>query len=132
MTETQSPHLTSHLDRGVLVLTLTEPHVQGDDLCDVIYQELLAAVAGQSPPRAVVDFRQVTTISAAGLRILLNFRRHLRQQGGALILCGLSEAVAEVFFTTNLVSATASTLIPFALAADVAAAVAHLSKTGSS
>lgn len=120
--------LKSEPKQGVLVLTFTEPHLQSDELTDALYQEMASATAGVEKPRVALDFRDVKTISAAGLRSMLKLRRHIRERDGQLLLCGLSFEVADVFYTTRLASSTSSSIIPFAVAPDVTAAVAHLSK----
>lgn len=128
MSSAPRTHLTCRLDQGVQVATLTTAEIQGDDMAEALLRELIASVASLTAPRVVIDFRHVKSIAAAGLRSLLNFRRHLREKDGTLLLCGLSDEVAEVFFTTHLVTTTKSSIIPFAMTADVPTAVAHLSK----
>lgn len=130
MSQPQAPLVTSRTEQGILVLTITEAEIHSDELIETLYQQLIEAVASPGPPRVAVDFSGVKFISAGGLRAMLNFRRHVRQREGKLILAGLSEEVAEVFFATKLVSTTESSLIPFAIAPDTATAVGNLSKFG--
>src|SRR5215831_15608298 len=81
-------HLTCRLEQGVHVVTLTTTAIQGDDLAEALLSELVVSVASLASPRVVIDFQRVKTITAAGLRALLNFRRHLREKDGTLLLCG--------------------------------------------
>ncbi|MGH7225042.1 MAG: hypothetical protein ACRELF_17605 [Gemmataceae bacterium] len=53
-------------------------------------------------------------------------RRQLRAIGGRMIICGLTDDVADVFATTKMISTNGSTDAPFEVAADVAAAIARL------
>ena len=51
------------------------------------------------PPtlRLVVDFSGVEYISSAGLRVMLILAKRVREQRGALALCGLGDSVRHVF-----------------------------------
>jgi anti-anti-sigma factor len=57
----------------------------------------LAGLIEKRSHRIVVDLARVRTISGAALRTLLVVRRRLVTVGGALVLCGLSEKVLQVF-----------------------------------
>ncbi|GIW79838.1 MAG: hypothetical protein KatS3mg105_1645 [Gemmatales bacterium] len=124
-------YLKREVDRGVVVLTLLTPQLQSDELAKSVHQELMLSVASIDEPRVVLDFEAVKTISATGLRSILNFRKYIRQRQGRLLLCGLSFEVADVFFTTRVVSTSTSSIIPFAISPDKATAVSHLNQTDS-
>ena len=47
--------------------------------------------------KLVVDFEKVDFVSSAGLRVLLATAKKLGGVGGSLRICGLNEAVNEVF-----------------------------------
>ena len=47
--------------------------------------------------RIVIDFDGVDYISSAGLRVMLTLAKRTRDQHGALALCGLEDAVRQVF-----------------------------------
>lgn len=128
MSTTKQSLVKGHEEQGILVLTLLEQHLQSDEMTRALYQDLVAASEGRAAPKIVVDFQHVKAISAAGLRAMLNFRRYVRDKEGQLLLCGLAFEVADVFYTTRLASTSASTIIPFAMTTDVAAALAHLTK----
>jgi stage II sporulation protein AA (anti-sigma F factor antagonist) len=51
--------------------------------------------AGQR--RIVVDFSGVDYISSAGLRVMLLLARRVQDAGGRLGLCGMGDAVRQVF-----------------------------------
>ncbi len=120
-------HLRSRTEQGILVLTLTDSEIQGEALTEDLRLELLSALGEIANPRVVLDFHPVQRITTVCLRALLNFRRHIRDKCGQLLLCNLAPKVAELLFTTRLASPTPSSLIPFAVAPDVRTAIAHLS-----
>ena len=124
-------HLKSRVEQGVLVLTVTASEIHSEGVTEDLRLDLLSAVEGQANPKVVLDLGPVKLISTTFLRALLSFRRRLREKGGQLLLCNLSTQVAEVLFTTRMVSASSSANIPFAMAPDVPIAVAHLSSTAS-
>ena len=45
----------------------------------------------------IIDLSQVTYINSGGLRCLVGGWRKARQQGGDLVLCGLSNRLQEIF-----------------------------------
>ena len=47
--------------------------------------------------KIVVNFERLAYISSSGLRILLVAAKQLRESGGELRVCGLSDLVREVF-----------------------------------
>jgi anti-anti-sigma factor len=116
-------HLTSRIEQGVLVLTITEPHLRSDKLVDALRQDFLAVVDQTGVAKVVLDMRQVELLSSTGLRPMLGLHRHLQPRGGELVLCGLAPEVARVFTITRLVGMSGS---PFTMAPDVPAALARL------
>jgi anti-anti-sigma factor len=126
MTQTAYHHLQSRIEQGVLVLTVTAPTIQDEGLAEALREELLAAVAGAA--QVVIDFQHTKYLSSVAFRPLLSLRQRLRETGGRLILCGLSAAIGDVFYTTRLVDESGSFSAPFQLEPDVAAAVARLNR----
>ncbi|MEI2417112.1 STAS domain-containing protein [Orrella sp. JC864] len=61
-----------------------------------IEAELMAQV-DKGERKMVMDLARLEFISSAGLRVLLVLAKRLKQEGGALVLCGLSPQVREVF-----------------------------------
>ena len=45
----------------------------------------------------VIELAEVNYISSSGLRVLLTARRKIRERGGDLVLCALSQNVRDVF-----------------------------------
>jgi anti-anti-sigma factor len=119
-------HMQSRVEAGVLVILVTETSIQDEKLALSLQDELLSAVNDSGLSKVVVDLQKVRYLSSVAFRPLLRLRRHLQDSGGRLILCGLSQIVGDVFYTTRLVSADGSFVAPFELEADVTAAVARL------
>ena len=119
-------HLTTSLQEGVLVLTITDKQVEGEEVPEALREEMLAALEQTGVHYVVVNFANTQLISSAAFRPLLALRRKLLQDGGRLVLCGLSKIVGDVFFTTRMVDATGSSSAPFELKDDVPSAVAYL------
>ena len=59
-------------------------------------QALTVALAGQVPPRCVLDLEQLTFTSSAGLRVFLAFAKRIKTAGGQFVLCAVQPAVFEV------------------------------------
>jgi anti-anti-sigma factor len=112
----------------LVVLKVTETQVKGDALSDALRDEFLAAVTQVGAVFAVIDLQYVSFFASTGIRPLLSLNRYLRERGGRLILCNLTDNVREVFEVTRLISTSGSTPVTFEVAADVPTAVAHLYK----
>lgn len=122
-------HLQPRVEQGVLVLNLTDQQLHGDALAVELRQEVMAAVDQYGSTRVVVDFSGVHYLSSVAFRPLLSLRRRLQPLDGRIVLCGMSDLVAEVFQATRLISTSRSVPAPFESVADVAGAVRLL--TGS-
>jgi anti-anti-sigma factor len=110
----------------VLVLTITEPQVEGDPVAQELQRELMAAATAANARKVIIDFRNVRYISSVAFAPLLALRRHLNDCGGRLLLCGLSSMVGDIFYTTKMVSPTGTFTAPFEMQADLPAALAAL------
>jgi anti-anti-sigma factor len=115
-----------HLQCQAIVLTITESLLQGDPISEQLRADLLNALERSRARNVVLDFHSITFVSSVAFRPLLSLHRQLKEQGGRLVLCGMSERVAEVFHVTRLVNTTGTLAAPFELQADVPAAIASL------
>ncbi len=122
-------YLRSAVDQEVLVLTILEKQLRGDDLADAMRQELLMAVDHYGIARVVLNFENVEYLSSAGIRPLLGLHRHLKGKGGRMVLCNLPPVVKETLTTLRLIGTSRSSSIPFEMTADVPSAVASLTTT---
>lgn len=124
MSQPQLLHVDTRTEKDVLVLTVLQPELWGEELTNAIRDELIQAVDHFGLTRVVLNLEQVKFLTSMGISALLHFRRHVRDKGGQIILCNLASVVAEVLITTHLVGGlSASAVIPFSIAPDVAAAV---------
>ena len=118
----------SNLQCPVVVLTITQGHILGDEVADALRDQLLAVAVQSQAKNVVLDFGRVTFLSSSGFRPLLSLHRLLRQQEGKLLLCCLSPEVHEIFAVTRLISTKGFTRAPFEVYPDVSSAVASLYK----
>ena len=116
----------SHIKCPAIVVTLSDEQILGDELADRLRDELLAVAVQAQVQSAILDFQHVKFLSSSGFRPLLSLHRILRQQGGKLLLCGLSPDVHEIFEVTRLIDVKGTGRAPFEVHADVPAAVASL------
>jgi anti-anti-sigma factor len=126
---TISPFLESTIENGVLVLTIVRQQIEGEDLAAGLKQELLEAVARSGLNRVVLDLRNTRYVSSVAFWPLLALRRQLNDQGGRLLLCGLTGAVHDIFTSTKMITGSGSLNAPFEVAPDRATAVARLCET---
>jgi anti-anti-sigma factor len=68
-----------------------------DSTTSGVLERHLSGLIGGGERRIVVDFASVDYISSAGLRVMLSLAKKTREQRGALALCGMGNAVREVF-----------------------------------
>ncbi|MBA3639387.1 MAG: STAS domain-containing protein [Acidobacteria bacterium] len=60
-------------------------------------EEALRRTVDEGARRLIIDFSSVEYISSAGLRVFLMLSKRMRDLHGRLILCGMTEPVAQVF-----------------------------------
>jgi anti-anti-sigma factor len=120
------PFLDSALEDGVLVLTVTRRQIEGEDSAAGLKEALVEAVKQHGIYKVVLDLKNTRYVSSIAFWPLLRLRQVLAEQGGRLILCGLTGAVHEVFLSTRMVRASGSLDAPFEMAPDRDLAVARL------
>lgn len=123
------PLLRSSVEQGVLVLTVTQPRIQGEEVAQLLRDEMKSAVDRAGIHRVVIDLQQARYLSSVAFWPLLSLRRQLRDAGGRMMICGLSEDVEDIFTTTRMISPDGSSDAPFEVAPDVAAAVARMTES---
>jgi anti-anti-sigma factor len=126
MSEPQLTYLTSALEDGVLMLTITHQQIEGEEVAHRLKEELLAIVDYTGASRVAIDMSQTRYLSSIAFWPLLALRRRLADVQGKLLLCGLTGAILDVFTTTKMVSATGPFDAPFEMAPDRAAALERL------
>jgi anti-anti-sigma factor len=128
MAEPQYRHLTTRVEQTVLVMTLTDPQLQDEKLAAEILQEFLDALGQFASQRVVIDMQHIQYLSSVAFRPLLRLRAKLQENGGRMILCGLTPVVGDIFYTTKMLSPSGSFDAPFQMEPDVAAAVDRLNQ----
>jgi anti-anti-sigma factor len=126
MVEPLYRHVTSTLTQGVLVLTVTEHQIRGDDLAESIGKEMLDALARANVTKVAINLRAVQYMSSVGFRPLLQLYGKLKDNHGRVMLCHLAPVVAEVLHVTRMVGTSGSFRAPFEARPDVESAVAAL------
>jgi anti-anti-sigma factor len=117
--------LHSSVDRGVLVLTIVQPRIQGEESAQQLREEMQLALDKSGINRVVVDLQHVRYLSSAAFWPLLKLRRQLLT-GGRLIICGLTGDIEVLFLTTKMISSGGAVDAPFEVAPDAAAAVERI------
>lgn len=89
-------------DGPVQVLSLTvPPHMDSADI-DRLHEQVLAAIAKTPAARWVIDLAAMSYMGSALLGLMVNIRQEVRQGGGKLVLCGMSDKLQQVFRTCSL------------------------------
>lgn len=122
----QLKHHASRIENGVLVITITEKTLHGEELADAMVKELLDTVTTASTNKVVLDLKEVESISTPCMRPLLSLRSLLKTSGGRVCLCNLSSFVGEVLTVTRLIAPPGGGVAPLEHASDVPAAIKAL------
>lgn len=130
MAKPEYHYLTAKVEQNVLVLTITETHLQEEKVAEALLQELLNAASQLAVRNVVVDMHHIEYMSSVAFRPLLRLRGKLQESGGRLILCGLTPFIGDIFYTTKMLSPSGSLDAPFQMEADVAAAIERLNREG--
>jgi anti-anti-sigma factor len=123
MSQPRYRHLKTSSEQGVLVLTPSPSRLEGDEMAQNLVEETQAAVAHADAKKVVVDLEHVQYLTSANFRPLLALRKKLKEVGGRMVLCSLSEVVLDMFQTTRLIGSAGAF---FEVQPDVEAAVASL------
>ena len=112
-------HISCRMDGTVLVVTLLDAQIQGDEGVEELRRELLEASTLFPTKKWVVDFKNVQFFSSAGIRPLLTLHRKIQGSVGRMVFCNLNKDLLDVFLVTRLLSPGRSTNTPFELAQDL-------------
>jgi anti-anti-sigma factor len=91
--------ITEQRAGNTLILALTG-ELDGFTSSDVEKALLRRVEAGET--RLILDLTGTTYVSSVGLGVLILVNKRLQQAGGRMCLCGLSEAIYQVFQTCGL------------------------------
>jgi anti-anti-sigma factor len=98
---------------------IVSPNGRIDSTTSPKLEQRLGEIVARGERRLVLDFADVEYISSAGLRVMLALAKRLQAGGGALVLCGMTPPVRQVFDLAGF-------LPLFAVDASRAAALARL------
>jgi anti-anti-sigma factor len=89
---------------------------------------LLDAVGRHGATRVVLDLGGVQYLSSVIFRPLLQLHAKMKETQGRVVICSMTEVVAEVLQLTRMVSSSGAHPAPFEQQPDVAAAIASLTQ----
>ncbi|HKI38781.1 MAG TPA: STAS domain-containing protein [Gemmataceae bacterium] len=122
-----SEHPADPITRDVvLLLKINAPEVRGEELSSELERAFAAEVDRAEATKVVVDMKAVTYITSTGVRALLTLYHKVKGAGGRVVLCGLTEMVAEVLEVMRFIDSSGVRPTPFEVQPDVAAAVVTL------
>jgi anti-anti-sigma factor len=116
-------HVAVSVEQGVLVLTLIDQQIRGDEVAEAVRREITDALERSGARQCVLNLQHVQSVSSSGLRPIIHLRREIQNLSGQLRICGVSEFISDVLHTVRLFTQ------PFDIQPDVAAAVANLNMT---
>jgi anti-anti-sigma factor len=126
MTATHCQHLNVETLQGCLVLTIAEKRLIDETVCSALRNELLAAVQESGAKKVVVDYRNVERVASVAFRPMLSLLRFTNDNRIRMVLCNLSEFVADVFRATHLLVNNRAKSAPFEAHATLPAALVAL------
>ncbi len=122
--------LQTSVDQGVLVLTITQSRIQGEETAQQLREEMQLALEKTGIHRVVVDLRNVRYMSSVAFWPLLSLRRQLAKSEGRLMICGLTGDIEILFLTTKMINSGGAVDAPFEVAPNAAAAVEKIKILG--
>ena len=79
---------------GVLVI-----HLEGflDAHNHVLFRKAIEEAMNRKTSRMVVDFSKLVYVGSSGIEVILSVIQKLRDEGGDMVLCGISSKIFKVF-----------------------------------
>lgn len=87
---------------SVQVVELRLPETLDSDEFGRLNDSLIAAAAGGPGHALVLDLSHLAYVGSSVLGLLVNVRQKVKEAGGRLVLCGLSERLLQIFRTCSL------------------------------
>lgn len=81
------------------VVELSLPITLDSGEFDRINETLLESVNREPQARWVLDLSRLSYMGSAALGLMVNVRQQIRQGGGALVLCGMTPRLHQIFRT---------------------------------
>lgn len=95
-------HWNGSCERGTFVVAIATRYLFDDVLADGFFTDLVAALNAAGAQHAVLDFQHVEAVSGSALDALAELSSWLGKRRGQLVLCGLSEPLAELCHVAEL------------------------------
>lgn len=83
----------------VHLVTLTLPQSMDSEEFDRLNEQMLTVFGGQPQARWVLDLSGLNYMGSSALGLMVNIRQKIKQSGGMLVLCGLSQRLNQIFQT---------------------------------
>src|SRR4051794_39045468 len=90
------------VEPGVRLIRLSLPETMDSGEFDRLNESMLSAVAEAAAGGWVLDLSNLAYAGSSVLGLLVNLRQRIKQAGGRLVLCGLSETLLQTFRTCSL------------------------------
>jgi anti-anti-sigma factor len=97
-------HITATTQNDVLILTVDLNQVKDYVLAEELRFELIHAVKRSTRQKIVVDLQRMEFMTSLACVAFLGLKAGVREHGGRLMLCNLSEFIRKVFNAKRLLS----------------------------
>jgi anti-anti-sigma factor len=87
---------------AVQVIALELPEQLDSGQFDDLNQSILDVMGGRANGAWVIDLSALAYAGSSLLGLLVNVRQRVKQAGGRLVLCGLSDQMLQIFRTCSL------------------------------
>jgi anti-anti-sigma factor len=99
-----SQFLTETEESGIRVLALALPEQLESSWFDDLNKEMLGAIDARPGDRWVLDLSNVDYMGSTLLGLMVNIRQRIKQAGGQLALCCMSERLDAIFRACSLIN----------------------------
>ena len=123
-------HIVADVERGVLVITVKETQLRDFELAKKLEAEMKQAVIDSRAKNVVLDLQNVVMLTSAALLSLMGLRALVLDNSGQLVICNLSDIVAQALTVSQLIVERRNVGAHFKLAGDRASAVSMLQTDG--
>lgn len=118
--------LKSSNTAGILVVTITEPHIRTPETSHAVSDALIETVTSEKAEKVVLDLCHVTFIGSVGLLGFLALRK--TEGVNEIVVCNLSSTIKSMFIACRLISEKEGREpAPFGYAESVAEAMTQIS-----
>jgi anti-anti-sigma factor len=124
MSDSGTGYTSSRIENGVLVLSVEVDQLRDTETSYALRDEIIARLAKSESNDVVVDLRPVEFVNSIGLVALLALRKHVP---GRIVLCNVSDFVANLLQLCRLTASDPSHAAPFEVQENLKAALARVS-----